>query len=162
MQSYFKARTRRPFGGRWNDGRNPEFLICKLAAAPSRSTHSTPRCDPLQEHHQASPSKHLTMKSGNAERSSHGRRRWPARPALLLAVTATATLLSPHGVVAAQHSSSSSQTENCEAERGDCQDDATCLECYSGITPATRDAWETCISSVVTDDPCLANGTLFI
>lgn len=98
-----------------------------------------------------------------------GRRRWPVSVAFLLAVTTTTTLLTAQRVAALGSTSSSSSHSDdelpqaspgsCEDEREDCQADATCLECYSIITPATRDAWETCISSVSTDDPCVANGT---
>lgn len=87
------------------------------------------------------------------ENSSCGRRRWSTRAALLLAITTTSTLLGPHKVAA-----EASSPRDCAAEMEDCQDDSTCLECYSVITPATRDAWERCISSVITDDPCISNG----
>eukprot|EP00752_Nemacystus_decipiens_P002732 g2551.t1 len=69
--------------------------------------------------------------------------------------TCLVSAMSENGVAAQE--SSSSRIKDCEDEREDCQDDATCLECFSVITPATRDAWETCLSSVSTDDACVAN-----
>eukprot|EP00903_Cladosiphon_okamuranus_P012423 g11640.t1 len=64
--------------------------------------------------------------------------------------------------VGAQTTSSGSVAEEaieeCPAEFASCQDDPVCVQCAGGVTLETEDQWQSCLSSVSTNDICTGFG----
>lgn len=49
--------------------------------------------------------------------------------------------------------------DNCHAEVATCKEDSVCVDCSGVVTAETAKEWDSCLSSVFTEDLCTSYGT---